>query len=58
VPLVQLGHAHDARVGKRHRSVPIFLMQPLQSRDVLLDAKGDPERTVVQKPEQRILRPR
>lgn len=33
VLLVNLGHPHDARIGERHRSVPIFVVQ-LQGAEV------------------------
>jgi len=40
--LVDFGHPHDARIGERHRSVPIFLMQLAQGGNVVLDAERDP----------------
>ena len=46
VPLIELGHSYDTGVGERHRPVTIFLMQTAQRRDMLLDPKGDLERTV------------
>ena len=58
VSLVDLGHPHDARIGERHRSVAIFLMQLEQGGDMLLDAKSDAERTIFEQSEQCILRSR
>jgi hypothetical protein len=55
VLLIDLGYPHDARIGERHRSIPIFLMQLEQGGDMLLDAERDLERT--EKFEQCVLRP-
>ncbi len=58
VLLVDLGHPHNARIGERHRSVAVFLMQLEQGGDMLLDAKGDAARTIFEQSEQCILRSR
>ena len=57
MPLIDFGHPHDTRIGERHRSVPIFLMQLAQGGDVLVDVECDHERTIFEKPEQCIMRP-
>jgi len=58
VSLIDFGHPNDTRIGERHRSVPIFLMQFAKSGDMLVDAERDPERAIFEKAEQRILCPR
>ena len=58
VPLVDLSHPYDARIGERHRPIPIFLVQLKQGGEVLLDVEGDRKRTIFEKSKQCILRSR
>jgi len=46
VQLVDLGHPHNTRIGKRHWSVPIFLVQLVQGGNVLIDVERDAERRI------------
>src|SRR5262250_2356528 len=56
VPLVNLGHPHNARIGKRHRDVLVLLKQPAQLADVLINPEGNAECAVVDKVEDGALR--
>ena len=53
--IVNFGHPHNTRIGERHWSISIFLMQFAKGGNVLIDAERDPERTIFKKPEQSIL---
>jgi hypothetical protein len=51
MPLVDLGHADDARIGERHWSVPIFLLQIAQGGQVFFNAECDLQRPIFEQPE-------
>jgi hypothetical protein len=55
---VVFGHAHHAGIGQRHGCVTIFLEQHAQRTDMLINSKGNAERTILKKLEQGVLCPR
>ena len=56
MPVMDFGHTNEARIGERHRRVPVFLHQPAQCVDMLLDPQRNLERAILQKLEQGVLR--
>jgi endonuclease/exonuclease/phosphatase family metal-dependent hydrolase len=51
VPLMEFGHAYDARIRQRHRGVAILLKQPAHLTDLLLDPERNTERAILQEVE-------
>ena len=49
---MDLGHANDTRIRKRHRCVPIFSQQPLHRADVLAQSEGHDNGAILEKTEQ------
>ena len=53
---VDLGHTDNTGVRQRHRCVPIFSEQAVQSADIVFQPERHRERTILEKTEQRVLR--
>jgi hypothetical protein len=53
--IVNFGHPYNTRVGERHWSISIFLMQLAKGGNMLIDAERDPKRTIFEEFEQSIL---
>ncbi len=57
VLLMNFGHSDDTRIGQRHRSVTILLMQFTKGDDMFINIECYFERTIFKQSEQCILRP-